>query len=299
MSRISDTTTALEVTGNNQGGMNITGSQERSNRINGDAAGDLILSAPLGSANAGELGSADAIDGADGNDTIASLGGNDSVLGGGGNDLVFSNTGNDTVFGEQGQDTLLAGKGNDLVSGGSGDDVVYGDLGDDTLSGGDGNDVVLGGQGADSLAGDAGNDTLSGGAGNDTLVGGDGNDLLLGDRGADVMTGGAGNDTFAFSGYGNAASTADALGQDTITDFTTGSDKIALEQSTFSAVGDALETTEFETATQVNGASAAKVIYNSQTGELIYNPTTAVGDEVTIATLSGAPAINFGDFEVF
>jgi Ca2+-binding RTX toxin-like protein len=299
MSRISDTTTPLEVTSNDQGGQNITGSQEVSNRLNGGAAEDLLLSAPLGDPNAGEFGSADVIDGGDGNDTIASLGGDDSVLGGVGNDIVLSNTGDDTVFGEQGQDTLLAGKGNDVVSGGLGDDVVYGDLGDDTLSGDDGNDIVLGGQGADSLSGGAGDDTLLGGEGSDTLIGGDGNDLLSGDRGADVMTGGVGNDTFAFSSYGNAANTPEAIGQDTITDFTTGSDKIGLEQSTFSAIGDTLEAAEFETTTQVDGASAAKVIYNSQTGELIYNPTTAAGDEVTIATLAGAPSINFGDFEIF
>ncbi|MBC6437848.1 MAG: calcium-binding protein, partial [Rhodobacteraceae bacterium] len=80
--------------------------------------------------------------------------------------------------------------------------------GDDRLQGGSGNDALWGGRGKDVLWGGSGNDTLDGGSGNDRLVGG---------RGDDRLTGGAGADTFVFyDGHGN----------DTITDFTRGTDVI-------------------------------------------------------------------------
>lgn len=296
MSRVSETTTPLSSAENAQGGKDIVGLQNEINRLNGGTGNDLITTATPEAG--GSAGTSDIIDGGNGNDTIATYGGDDSVTGGIGNDILLGNTGDDTLMGEDGNDTLLGGQGNDSVSGGSGNDILSGDVGDDTLSGGDGNDLLFGGQGADSLAGDAGDDTLLGGQGSDTLVGGSGNDFMAGDQGADVLTGGEGNDTFAFLGYGKTESAA-ALGEDTITDFTTGSDKIALDRALFSAIGDTLEAAEFEKAAQVNGASEAKMIYNTQTGQLVYNPTTAEGDEVVIATLTGNPDLNFGDFELF
>ena len=87
------------------------------------------------------------------------------------------------------------------IQGGSSADTIYGGAGKDSLLGGSGNDL---------LCGDAGNDFLSGGAGADTLIGGKGNDTL---------TGGAGKDVFVYaSGYGD----------DVITDYTSGQDKIKL-----------------------------------------------------------------------
>lgn len=295
MSRVSETTTPLSSAENAQGGQDIVGLQSEINRLNGSVASDLITTAPLGSL--GSAGTNDAVDGGDNNDTIVSYGGDDSIAGGDGNDLLYGNTGNDTLLGDDGNDTLLGGKDNDSLSGGSGNDILSGDEGDDTVFGGDGNDILFGGQGADSLVGDAGNDTLLGGQGSDTVVGGSGNDFMSGDKGADVLTGGEGNDTFAFLGYGNTDSKT--LGEDTITDFATGADKIVLDRALFSAIGDTLEAAEFEKAAQVNGASAAKLLYNAQTGKLVYNPTTAEGDEVVIATLGGNPDVNFGDFELF
>ncbi|MBR2179215.1 MAG: calcium-binding protein [Selenomonadaceae bacterium] len=79
-----------------------------------------------------------------------------------------------------------------------------------TIKGGSGNDTINGAAGKDSLLGNAGNDSLSGGTGADTLYGGKGNDTL---------TGGSGNDVFVYaSGDGN----------DVITDYTAGQDKIKL-----------------------------------------------------------------------
>ena len=125
-------------------------------------------------------------------------------------DTLAGGTGADALYGLGGADTLDGKGGNDVIFGGAGDDTLTGGTGADTLVGGAGDDTLTGGTGADTLVGGAGDDTLTGGAGADTLVGGAGDDTL---------TGGAGNDTFSFAlGDGN----------DTIGDWSTGTNKIDL-----------------------------------------------------------------------
>lgn len=118
-------------------------------------------------------------------------------------------SGNDKMTGKSGDDVLNGGSGNDRLSGGAGDDV---------LNGGSGNDVLDGGAGDDVLNGGSGNDALEGGAGDDILNGGSGNDILHGGLGDDILTGGAGDDIFVFGG------------DDRITDFAIGQDKIDLRK---------------------------------------------------------------------
>jgi Ca2+-binding RTX toxin-like protein len=65
------------------------------------------------------------------------------------------------------------------------------------------------------LRGTSGNDSISGTSGNDTIFGGAGND---------TMAGGAGSDTFVFRAN---------LGQDTVTDFTAGSDVLEFRDGLF------------------------------------------------------------------
>ncbi|HEX8257248.1 MAG TPA: hypothetical protein VF589_06415, partial [Allosphingosinicella sp.] len=67
--------------------------------------------------------------------------------------------------------------------------------------------------------GGQGDDRIVGGRSDDFLVGGAGNDRLTGKGGDDMMIGGGGEDTFVFNG---------APGEDTILDFTSGSDQIDL-----------------------------------------------------------------------
>ena len=95
---------------------------------------------------------------------------------------------------------------------------MFGGAGNDSLSGGDGNDTI---------SGDKGNDTLTGGAGNDSLSGGDGNDTISGDKGNDTLTGGKGKDVFVYS---------KSTGNDVITDYTAGQDKIKITGSYSSKV---------------------------------------------------------------
>ncbi|TWA56397.1 hemolysin type calcium-binding protein, partial [Azospirillum baldaniorum] len=173
----------------------------------------------------------DTMGGGTGNDILIGESGNDALFGGTGNDTLFGGDGDDTLFGEDGNDILSLGMGNDIASGGDGDDTLFGEDGNDTLFGGAGNDILSlgtgndladGGAGNDTLFGEDGNDTLFGGAGDDVLVGGAGHDVLFADGGADTLWGGAGADIFALGG---------ASGGSMVMDFTAGTDRLALFDS--------------------------------------------------------------------
>ncbi len=87
--------------------------------------------------------------------------------------------------------------------------------------GGEGRDVLHGGDGDDYMRGYHGPDELHGGGGNDTMHGDTGADTLRGGAGDDTMTGGNGADTFVPEVSGN--------GDDRITDFQPGRDRLAFE----------------------------------------------------------------------
>lgn len=180
--------------------------------LDGGAGHDVIL---------GGAG-ADIIIGGEGNNHLygqSSTGGPDgadSITGGSGMDYLQGNAGNDTLNGGAGPDRINGGANDDLIFGGSGNDQINGNLGNDTIDAGDGNDFARGGKDNDQVSGGAGNDTLSGDLGNDTLIGGSGTDSLTGADGADLFKFAAGDAHVV----GNAT--------DVITDFTHGTDTIAL-----------------------------------------------------------------------
>jgi hypothetical protein len=135
---------------------------------------------------------------------------------------------------------------------------------------------LVGGSSSDSLSGQAGNDSLVGGGGSDVLFGAAGNDVLNGGTGDDVLNGGAGNDrliggrgrdSFKFNSEA-AFQTAD-LGLDTIVDFTRGTDKIVLDQTTFGSI------TSDQIAIVANDASLATsdgaIVYSRGSGKLVFN----------------------------
>ena len=105
--------------------------------------------------------------------------------------------------------------GKDNLVGTDGADQIEGLNGKDTLDGGAENDTLLGGKGKDSLVG---------GAGNDSLIGGNGKDILNGGVGRDILTGGEGKDTFVI---------ASGNGEDIITDFELGVDRLSLIELEF------------------------------------------------------------------
>jgi Ca2+-binding RTX toxin-like protein len=73
--------------------------------------------------------------------------------------------------------------------------------------------AVVGGSGADTMTGNNLGDTLNGGGGADKITGGTGNDIIIGGAGNDILAGGGGNDAFVFRPN---------FGQDTVSDFSTG-----------------------------------------------------------------------------
>lgn len=189
--------------------------------------------------------------------TVSGRGGNDRLSGGRGDDRLDGGADNDLVTGGAGDDTLMLGAGRDVAQGGDGDDRIvgggggrdemFGGRGDDELRagpsntrmyGGDDNDTVFGGNGNDSVNGGLGDDVLRGNGGNDTMRGGDGSDRLYGGAGddeinggnaTDTLTGNAGRDVFVFQLF---------AGDDKITDFEDGIDRILLQPYNLSGFGD-------------------------------------------------------------
>ncbi|TNE63215.1 MAG: hypothetical protein EP335_10095 [Alphaproteobacteria bacterium] len=195
------------------------------------------------------------ITGGDGNDTLYGNLGRDTLEGGAGDDEIRGNytadwlsggDGDDGVFGGYGNDTVLGGAGNDTLLGERDSDILYGGAGDDLIGGGTEADTLYGNSGNDTLRASEGNDWLEGGAGNDSMDGGRGSDTLIGNSGDDIMTGGGEPDTFIF---------ADGDGNDTITDFQVGRDRLDLSDTEidFTSLDDLVAHTSTSTVDGVSG----------------------------------------------
>lgn len=280
-----------------------------SEQVNGDAGRDTLIG------NGGD----DFLDAGADDDTVSGGDGHDVLYGGTGSDLVQGGAGNDSIYGNSGNDTMDGGSGNDNFAGDEGDDVYIVDSLGDYVGDTSGIDTVrasidynlgawpmmtsienlvltgtaaLGtGNGLDNiLTGNGVANTLSGLAGRDTLWGGAGDDTLKGGAGIDRLTGGTGADTFVFDTLETWAQ------RDKITDFTPGSDKIALDHTVF-ALGapGALDPSAFVLGTRALTADQ-HVIYNAATGGLLYDADGQGGDAaVLLAVLTGKPVLDAGD----
>ncbi len=125
----------------------------------------------------------------------------------------------------------------------------------------------------EAFYGYAGNDTLIAGLGNDTLDGGEGNDILDGGAGNDILTGGAGNDIFVL--YDKADGLIDpSFKADTITDFTSGQDKLQLSDLlggvTFDPATHILDASNFVVGSAATNADQ-HIIYDQANGKLFYD----------------------------
>ena len=120
----------------------------------------------------------------------------------------------------------------------------------------DGTIVYTGGAGVDTVTGTTGADTISTGAGADVITGG---------NGIDTITGGAGADTFTYTAVAQSTGTA----RDSITDFVSGTDKIAitLDQSA-STAGVTIDAT-IQTAQA--GTSAVQAAMSGSIGQTFYD----------------------------
>ncbi len=243
--------------------------------------------------------------GTPGNDSMNGGTGNDSMTGGAGNDSMTGGAGNDSMTGGIGDDQLLGGIGDDGIFGGEGIDLVNGNQGNDAINGNQGNDIVRGGKGDDLVRGGKDNDMVYGDLGNDNVFGDNGEDTVTGGGGNDSVTGGMGSDRFLFDT--NAVFSADSMGVDILTDFVAGTDKIVLDQTTFTALTNSaigvLQASNFAVvSTDANAAvSGALIVYNSATGGLFYNQNGAAegfGTGAQFARLTGNPVVSASDFIV-
>ncbi len=216
----------------------------------------------------------------------------------------------DTITGLSGADRIDGGDGADSISGGDGNDFLTGGKGNDTLDGGAGTDTANYATALAAvtvnLAATTGNGTASSTAANDTaaigtdtlrnienVVGSGYGDALIGDANAnvlygklgnDTLTGGAGADVFVFD------TATGSTNVDTITDFTSASDKIQLSKTIFTAAGttgDLLSGAFWSGAGVVAGHDADdRFVYNTTTGNLYYDADgNGAGLAVLIATL--------------
>src|SRR4051812_33882704 len=175
---------------------------------------------------------------------------------------LIAGDGQDQLIGAAGNDRLDGGGMNDVMWGGAGDDIYVVDSGSDVVweVTGQGTDAIelsvagllyflpdnvenltmvqtgfaRGNELGNFMRGSSGNDLLGGGGGDDRIDGGGGEDRIEGGAGSDRLAGGAGADLFAFLQASDsvpyaARSDGNKLTPDVITDFTSGVDKISLE----------------------------------------------------------------------
>lgn len=211
------------------------------------------------------------------------------------NNVITGNADNNTLNGGAGNDTLFGLGGNDILRGGTGADILDGGNGLDYASYTTATTALtIDLSNAANNTGDAAGDTfvgienlqgslivssaLIGNAGDNFLVGFKGDDIINGRGGNDNLRGGAGADTFNFAGGTLGATTVTTLlGTDTIADFSSGTDKIALSTATFAAISGGLT---FQSVVDDNAAktSAAAIVYSTGTGNLFYNQNGAAAD---------------------
>ena len=219
--------------------------------------------------------------GSDHNDTLVGDSLDNLLTGNAGNDLLWGSAGNDLLIGGPGADRLVGNSGHDTaaythsptgvtvrlhnlsatggdatgdtfpyrvdvawtdsngveqteslpdvehLSGSAHDDVLAGDRRDNSIDGGAGHDTLYGGPGG-------GDDRLDGGPGDDRLYGGAGRDRLAGAAGDDQLVGGPGADVFVV---------APGEGEDIVTDFTDGEDRIDLTAFGLAGIDDITTTT--------------------------------------------------------
>lgn len=220
-------------------------------------------------------------------------------------------TGNElanNLYGNVAANTLNGGGGADILAGFGGNDIYLVDNAGDVIqeSAGQGYDTVYAfanyalGAGAAvevlssySWAAAVAIDLTGNGFAN-SLYGNAGANVLNGGGGADLLTGFGGADSFAFT------TTPGANNVDTVADFLSGTDRIALDDAIFAGIG---SPGAFNAAAFVAGAAAGdgddRIIYNSATGQLFYDADgNGAGAAVLFATLQGAPALTTSDFAV-
>ena len=183
--------------------------------------------------------------------------------------------------------------GNSIAGGGNDGQTAYDGAGSDTINGTGQDDTILAGSGNDTVKGNGRNDTIFGGSGVDTINGNNGDDTITGGFGADNLTGSNGDGRFVYL----SAADSNATRFDTITDFSSGSDRIHL-----TALGAFAFLALTSASTSVPPHTIAW-IYDSATNQTIVyvNPTDqtlSIGSSALLEIhLQGVVAVASTDFD--
>jgi Ca2+-binding RTX toxin-like protein len=121
-----------------------------------------------------------------------------------------------------------------------------------------------------SITGGTGADSLTGGSLVDTITAGLGADVITGGLGADSLTGGLGADTFVYESVAQSNGT----NTDTITDFTTGTDKLQVTLN-YSTLTTALDINAVRASAGVAGTSLAQDTLSGQRGQYVYDTSSS------------------------
>ncbi len=230
--------------------------------------------------------------------------------------VILTGTANLNATGNSLANTITGNAGRNVLNGGGGADTMYGRDGDDTYVVDNLGDVVI--EYAGTGTAQTGIDTVNAGvsftlaanverlnltgggaitgtgnSGANTITGNAAANRLDGMAGADTLTGGGGADIFAFTTQLSASNI------DTITDFTAGSDRIALENAIFTALpGGALAAGAFYTGSTAADATD-RVGYDAATGFLWYDADgSGAGAATHFATLGTGLSLAATDFTV-
>jgi Ca2+-binding RTX toxin-like protein len=262
-------------------------------------------------------GDANTLTGGAGNDTVNGLAGADTLEGGDGNDTLDGGDSADSISGGDGNDLLTGGKGNDTLDGGAGTDTAsYASASaavtvnlaatttNGTASSTAANDAAAIGtdtlKNLENVTGSSFGDKLTGDGYANVLNGSGGNDTLYGKLGKDTLTGGAGADVFVLDTATGAANV------DTITDFTSASDKIQLSSAIFTkagSLGNLANGAFWSGAAVVSGHDADdRFVYNTTTGNLYYDAdgsgTGAASLIATLGTSTTHPTLVYSDLQI-
>lgn len=258
-----------------------------------------------------------------GDDTIHSKGGNDTITTGSGDDTVYLGDGNYTVDLGAGDDKAYLTTSGSSINGNTGTDEaivrafdgfvdVYVDLQfsqyyvPSKLAAQDGMELSLQNFEKVTIEGNVAA-TILGTSLSDVLVGDAGADIITGRGGADTLTGGSRSDTFVFTSGDTGITEVTA---DTITDFSSGTDKIDVDDPGTYVEADGTATgnlTAFITAADASLTTASDDIYaqynfNAGGNTLVVidenkSGTVNTGDTLIILTgLSTAGGLDASDF---
>jgi Ca2+-binding RTX toxin-like protein len=236
-------------------------------------------------------------------DYIKGLGGNDLLYGLGGNDYLIGGDGDDYLEGASGADTLIGGVGNDtyflvdndviIENANEGIDTVMASI--NYTLGANLENLTLS-KNAAGTGNDVNNRIIADGSGSNTIIGGVGDDYLDGGIGNDVLTGGVGVDIFVLNAPKN--------GNDRLTDFTTGTDKLYISANLYGGglvAGNGLNINQILIGTGTRATNAdQRFIYKNTTGELYFDRDGNLGSFAAdkIATFSNLSGLSTNDFMI-